>query len=129
MKKLPWIWLVPLADLTFIGLFVLAGQKQHGVLITGSGWLQAAAPFWVAWLLVGLLAGAFRPESLSSPVAALKKVLLAWLPAALVGLWLRSLLVGGPIQIPFAAVVIFTNLAVLMAWRTFLSTRVLRRQS
>lgn len=114
--------LAAIGDFFFIGMFILAGQRTHGVELSFARWFTNVLPFWLGWLGVGLAAGVFRSRALATPAQAARWVALTWPPAALLGLWIRSMLLSVPIQLAFAAVVTATNWVGLTAWRTVLAS-------
>jgi hypothetical protein len=69
-------------------------------------------------LVVGGALGVFRREIAGNLTPIIQRVAIAWPIAAVIGLVARNLVVGHGLEISFIIVTIFTNLVILLAWRT-----------
>ena len=104
-------------DAVAITLFVLLGLSSHeGIDLTG--WARNAVPLTISWLVVGSALGVFRRENASNLTPIIQRVAIAWPIAAVIGLVARYLVVGHGLEFSFIIVTIFTNLVILLAWRT-----------
>ena len=104
-------------DAVVITLFVLLGLSSHeGIDLTG--WARNAVPLTISWLVVGGALGVFRREIAGNLTPIIQRVAIAWPIAAVIGLVARYLVVGHGLEISFIIVTIFTNLVILLAWRT-----------
>lgn len=97
-RRTPWVLL--LGDLIALALFVFIGQQDHGLVDEVNplwGVLQSGWVFFVVWAAAGLWLGAFS-EHIADPAGRvwgfLSRSLNAWLVAALLGLLLRSVVLG-----------------------------------
>lgn len=117
--------LVLAGDLACFLLFALAGLRSHEEGITLGGVLRAAAPFQAGWLLASLVLG-LQGAGTGALRAVPSRVLLAWLPAWLLGLGLRTLVFGRPFAPTFALISLLVNAALLVAWRTLILPRIAR---
>ncbi len=79
--------------------------------------LSTAAPFIIAWLLVAYAFGAFRPQAWADVKSTIRIVVIAYLPALIVGILLRALFLGRFSPLPFYLVTAVALLAMLLAWR------------
>ncbi|HXF70328.1 MAG TPA: DUF3054 domain-containing protein [Thermoflexus sp.] len=124
-------WIAWIGDLLVFLIFAAAGRASHGLLMEDPvlwGVARAAAPFVLAWWIV---AGAFRLYRLDPalPLAPMAwRIGLAWLGAGVLGLLLRSLLLGRPAPIAFALITLVGNGVLLIAWRLLLQVWI-RRQA
>lgn len=111
---------IALGDLTAITLFVVVGQYQHGAdpLARPLGALEAALPFYLAWILVGLAAGLFTAEAVVSARRALAWSLPAWIIAVIVALPIRVVAVSGGASLVFAVVTVVVGGVLVVGWRT-----------
>ena len=107
-------------DLIALLLFVVIGQADHNTLDQSNpilGALPNLLALAVPWLIVAFLLQAFprRPMSLA---AFMGRSALAWLIAAPLGLWLRSILQDrSSIPIPFLLVTLLVGGLMLLIWR------------
>ncbi|MCU4750381.1 DUF3054 domain-containing protein [Halobacteria archaeon AArc-curdl1] len=112
--------LVAAVDGLLIAALAIAGRAHHGYPILGQPLetIETAIPFLLGWLLLSIPAGAYARNTLTSPRAAARVTLVAWLAAANVGLLVRSapFFTGGTAW-PFPLVMTGTGLVVLVAWR------------
>lgn len=107
-------------DLIALLLFVVIGQADHNTL-NQSNPLLGALPNLVAlaipWLIVAFLLQAYPRKSMGL-AQFMGRSALAWLIAAPLGLWLRSILQDrSTIPIPFLLVTLFVGGAMLLGWR------------
>jgi len=111
-------------DLLAIGLFVAAGELQHGrSVLAGS---RTFIEFVVGWLLVGTLLGAYGPQGRSSRVRAVTFALLGWTGGVAIAQCLRALRETGFYVAPtFVAVSLAVGGLLLSAWR-LLATEISR---
>jgi len=125
----PRRWIVWGGDLLVFLLFAALGRASHGLLQEGPillGIGRAAAPFLIAW---GIVAGAARLDRVDPAWGAGRTALrvgLAWLGAGILGLALRSLALGRPAPLPFAAITLIGNGVLLILWRTLLQVWIAR---
>lgn len=107
-------------DLIVLLLFVVIGQADHNTLNQSNpilGVLRNLVPLAVAWLVVAFLLQAYPRKSLSI-AQFMGRSALAWLIAAPLGLWLRSILQNrSVIPIPFLLVTLFIGGSMLLVWR------------
>jgi len=109
-------------DLACFFIFAVVGLRSHEDGITASGVLRAAIPFQVGWVLFGLAFGLLRPRRrllASRP----RPVLVAWLPAWLLGLSIRTFILGRAFAPTFAVVALLFNGVLLLLWRSLLLAR------
>ncbi len=109
-----------LGDVLVILLFAIIGRQSHNLAtgIRGAGaTLLTAAPFLVAWLLVGSFLGAFRPLAWANLRSTLRATLLAFIPAYIVGVILRTLLLGRLSPPAFYLVTAGILASMLLIWR------------
>ena len=120
---------LPLAvgDVLVISLLLTVGVVNHndvGYLSTDPvGWLLTLVPFLLGWAVVAPLVGAYSPGAAESAKAAVPLALRAWIPANLVGAFLRwtPLFEGGNAPLAdyavFVLVTMVFGLVGLAAWR------------
>lgn len=117
-------------DLIVLLLFVVIGQADHNTLNQSSpilGVLKNVVPLAVAWLAVAFLLQAY-PRKTMSLAQFMGRSALAWLIAAPLGLWLRSIVQNrSVIPIPFLLVTVFLGGLMLLAWRLVLALVVARK--
>ncbi|MPZ49496.1 MAG: DUF3054 family protein [Dehalococcoidia bacterium] len=118
--------LVLAGDLLCFLIFALLGLRSHEDGITASGLLRAAVPFQAGWLVFSVIFGlpGKRPK-MDAP----GRVLMAWVPAWLLGLALRSLVFGRAFSPTFAGISFLVNAILLLIWRTLLAPRILKQTS
>lgn len=117
---------IALVDVALIGVFVVVGELNHGIspLESPLRVLDTFAPFFLGWLLVSTLAGAYRPRAFSTLRAAATVAGVTWISAALVGQLLRgTALFHGDLTLPFTIVSIGVGLALLVPWRVLVAFR------
>lgn len=105
-------------DLVALLLFAALGRSSHGMSLNAGEIVSTALPFVAVWYPVGLWLRAFRADAVASPLAAARRAALAWLLAWPLGLQLRALILQRSIPLTFALLVLITNLALLVGWRT-----------
>jgi Protein of unknown function (DUF3054) len=106
------VWLVVLADVAALVVFVLIGIRSHHV-VTSIGFLRNAGPLLAAWFLVAWFTHAYRRPGLGS-------LLRTWIIAVPTGLLVRTALVGSPSGgrlLVFLAVGLGATLAALLLGR------------
>lgn len=124
-------WILWGGDLLVFLLFAALGRASHGLLNEGPvlwGIVRAAAPFFLAWAMVAWAARLDRVDPARSPGQVTLRVGFAWLGAGILGLILRSLALGRPAPLPFAAITLTGNGLLLILWRWLLQTWIIRRQ-
>ncbi len=109
-------WLIA-GDIIVFLLFAYIGRSAHGHEITPLGVIGTASPFFLAWLAIGAVTGAFRPAAYGSVGQAAKKTLLTWIIAGPVALVARAWYLGSGFFWTFAAITIVTNAVFLLIWR------------
>lgn len=107
-----------LGDLLAIMLFVLIGKREHQLDATFLDSLVTAAPFIIAWLLVGGTAGVFKAEAYSRLGKTVVYITLVWLVAGSLGLALRAFVFQEGVSTPFIIVTLVSNLILLLIWRS-----------
>ena len=107
-------------DLVLIGLFVVAGELQHGYSLTAQPGriVGTALPFVIGWVVASVLAGVYTPAVYRAPRSAVVRTALAWVGAALVGQALRATaLFHGDFALAFVLVSLGVGLVLLVPWR------------
>ena len=107
-------------DLVLIGLFVVAGELQHGYSLTAQPGrvVGTALPFVVGWVVTSVLAGVYTPSVYRVPRTAVLRTVAAWVGAALVGQALRATsLFHGDFALAFVLVSLGVGLVLLVPWR------------
>lgn len=117
-------------DLIALLLFVVVGQADHNTL-NQSNPILGALPNLVAlaipWLIVAFLLQAY-PRNQTSLAQFMGRSALAWLIAAPLGLWLRSILQNrSTIPIPFMIVTLLVGGLMILGWRLVFSLVVMRK--
>ena len=118
--------MLALGDLSLIAVFVVVGEFSHGVSLFDQPGvvLDTAIPFYIGWVLVAPLAGAYGLRVRESPRQAALITGGAWTGAALVGQALRATaLFHGGFAVPFVVVSIVVGVALLVPWRVAVSVR------
>ena len=109
-----------LGDFLVLVIFAVVGRGSHS-LSTGPGRIVAvlntAAPFMLAWLLVGAAVGTYRGKALYPPARVLARTLLAALIAGPLGVVFRALWLGRPVMVNFVLVATAVCGALLVVWR------------
>jgi Protein of unknown function (DUF3054) len=112
-------WLIA-GDLLAIFIFVFVGRETHDLAGQPNALLALAltvGEFWLPWLLVGWLGGAFGPPG-DRLRGFLARTGVAWLGAAPLGVLLRALVLGRDVIPPaFLAVTLGVGGAFVLAWR------------
>ncbi|MES3517572.1 MAG: DUF3054 domain-containing protein [Natronomonas sp.] len=115
-------WPIAVGDFVVLFAFLLVGVLRHWTfaqLQANPGiYLNAAAPFFVGWLLVAPLVGAYSPGARSAPNSSIPLAIRSWIPAAIVGLLIRATpVVDGGFDPVFAAIMIVGGAVSLSVWR------------
>jgi hypothetical protein len=117
---------IALVDVALIGVFVVVGELNHGISPLGSPLrvLDTFAPFLVGWVVVSVLAGAYRPRAFRGARAAAGVAGTTWISAALLGQLLRgTALFHGELTLAFTVVSVLVGLALLVPWRVLIASR------
>jgi hypothetical protein len=86
--------------------------------------LGTFAPFFLGWIVVSVLLGAYRPRAFRSAKAAASVAGATWISAALLGQLLRSTaLFHGDLTLAFTIVSVLVGLALLVPWRVLVAFR------
>lgn len=115
-------WPIAIGDIVVLLAFLFVGTLQHWtfeqIQANPEIYLGAAAPFVIGWLLCAPLVGAYSPGGGSAPNSSIPLAIRSWIPAAIVGIILRVLLVPGRGFDPiFAAIMLVGGALVLSVWR------------
>jgi histidinol dehydrogenase len=115
-------WPIAVGDVVVLLLFLLAGTLQHwapGQLQTDPViYAYAAGPFVLGWLVCAPLVGAYSPGGGSAPNSSIPLAIRSWIPAAVVGLVVRVVVVPNRGFDPiFAAIMLVGGALVLAVWR------------
>jgi hypothetical protein len=112
-------------DLVCFLVFALLGLRSHEDGITLGGIVRAATPFQAGWLIAGLVPALRESHATHRRNAVAKR----WVPAWLIGLTLRTLLLDRSFEVSFAIVSFIANGALLLVWRSVLARLLLREPS
>lgn len=107
-------------DLFVIALFVAIGEIAHGAnpLAVVAAFAQTTATFWVGWLVVAPLVGAYREATLEDRWLAIGFPVLAWVGADAVAQLLRSTqFFEGDTELSFYLVALAFGSLLLGGWR------------
>ncbi len=113
--------LLLVGDIISFFTFAAVGRASHD---EAGGWSAlgglagTAAPFLVAWMLVGIPTGAMSCMTGMTLKRLVTKTALAWLLAWPVALLFRALLLRRGIPMSFAIVALVTNGSLLLGWRS-----------
>lgn len=113
-------WILWGGDLLVFLLFATLGRASHGLLHEGPvlwGVAQAAAPFFISWMMVAWVARLDGMDSARPLSQGVLRTGLAWLGAGILGLILRSLALNRPAPLPFALITLVGNGLLLILWR------------
>jgi len=106
-------------DMIVLILFVLLGRASHSV--TGQGALMAfantAAPFTLAWVLVGTVVGMYSGRALYPLGRVIWRTALAALLAAPLGVVMRAVWLARPVAPSFVVVATLVTLVMMLIWR------------
>ncbi|UPV73376.1 DUF3054 domain-containing protein [Halorussus limi] len=111
-----------LGDLLVLAGFLTAGSLNHGVdPVSMPGHVAGTiAPFLVGWVVASLVAGAYAPDATRTVGTAVLRAVSAWVPAAAIGLTLRSTgFFHGDSPVTFILVVTVVGIVCFSAWRAF----------
>ena len=109
-----------LGDLAVLAGFLVAGSLNHGVspLAMPGRVADTIAPFLVGWVVAALASGAYAPDATRTVKGAILRAVVTWIPAAAIGLTLRSTgFFHGDSPVTFIVVVSGVGLVVFSAWR------------
>jgi len=115
-------------DVLALGAFVFVGQQfGHSMrpLANPLGYLEALAPFIIAWVALAVLGGLYTADALASVRRGLGWALPAWLAALPVAHGLR-ILVSGSTALAFVVISAVVGGAFVLGWRA-LATAALNR--
>ena len=107
-------------DMLVLVLFVLLGRASHSVQ-AGQGTLMAfantAAPFMLAWVLVGAVVGIYSGRALYPLGRVVGRTALAVVFAAPLGVAMRALWLTRAVAPTFVLVATLTTLVMMLIWR------------
>ncbi|NHN58123.1 DUF3054 domain-containing protein [Halorussus rarus] len=112
--------LLALGDLLVLVGFLIVGELRHGVDPIRQPLVVAdtVAPFLVGWIVASFAAGAYAPGATRTVKSAVVRAVAAWVPAAAIGLLLRSTeLFHGQSPLSFALVVTGVGVVSFSLWR------------
>ena len=124
--------LLAVGDLVVFLVFVVLGLSNHKEAVTAGNIARTAAPFVIAWAVIGPIFGAYgRRGSASStqPRVLLARSIPAWVVAWAVGLLLRVVVFRDTLAPAFAAIALVFNAIFLLGWRVALAQLAWRRPS
>ena len=107
-------------DLLSLITFAAVGRASHDLIATQGAvlaTLNTAAPFMLAWLLVGMVLGMYRGTALYPLGRVLWRTLLAGAVAGPLGVAIRALWLRRPIIWTFVLVAVATSTLALLVWR------------
>jgi len=114
-------WILPAGDLAAVMLFVIIGQRDHGLVNEARpalGVLLTTAEFAGPWVLVGWRLGIYRRSEPFSVRGLLGRSLTAWLAAAPLGILMRALVLGrAVVPVSFIAAALVFGGLFLLGWR------------
>jgi hypothetical protein len=119
-----------LGDLAVFIIFVVVGQSSHRETESVASIVRVAAPFVVAWFVVGPVLGAFGRRGSAAttrPQRLLGRTGLSWVVACPAALALRALGEGHGIPSTFALISFLFNGVLLLGWRGLASWLAWRR--
>jgi hypothetical protein len=111
----PRRWLM-LGDLLALLAFSLVGLLSHEREPTVAAFARTYLPFAVCWLLVASVLGGFQPVADGRPVRGMG-ILALWLPAGVLGLFLRSMVFDRTLFTAFFVIALIGNGLFLFGWR------------
>ncbi|WP_135851593.1 DUF3054 domain-containing protein [Halorussus salinus] len=109
-----------LGDLLVLAGFLTLGSMNHGFSpVANPGRIAGTiAPFLVGWVVAALASGAYAPDATRTVTGAVLRAAATWIPAAAIGLTLRSTgFFHGDSPVTFILVVSSTGLLAFSAWR------------
>lgn len=115
-------WPIAVGDLVVLLAFLFVGTIQHWPLEQVQAepiiYVYAAGPFVLGWLICAPLIGAYSPGGGSAPNSSIPLAIRSWIPAVVVGLAVRVVVVPGRGFDPIFAVIILVGGAVVLSiWR------------
>lgn len=114
-------WVLLAGDLVMAALFVYIGQRDHDLVDPVNplwGVLQSTLMFAAPWALVGAWLGIFPTGAQYAPRPVLTRALNAWLVTTLLGLLLRSAVLGRAVlPIVFVWATLGFGALFLLGWR------------
>jgi hypothetical protein len=118
-------WLM-VGDLVALLAFSVLGLASHERELTVAAFARTYLPFAVCWLLVASVLGGFQPMADGRPVSG-AGILALWVPAGVLGLFLRSMVFDQTLFTAFFAIALVGNALFLFGWRA-LAVRILRER-
>jgi hypothetical protein len=118
-------WLM-VGDLLVLLVFAVIGLASHERELTAAAMARTYLPFAICWLLVASVLGGFQPMADGRPVSGLG-ILALWLPAGVLGLFLRSMVFDRTLFTAFFAIALIGNGLFLFGWRA-IAARILRER-
>lgn len=109
-----------LGDVLVLASFLTMGSVNHGVdPVSMPGRVAGTvAPFLVGWVVASLVAGAYAPDATRTVGTAVIRAVAAWVPAAAIGLTLRSTdFFHGSSPVTFILVVSAVGTVCFSVWR------------
>jgi hypothetical protein len=113
-------WLM-VGDLLALLAFALLGLLSHERELTVAALARTYLPFAVCWLLVASVLGGFQPMADGRPVSGMA-ILVLWLPAGVLGLFLRSMVFDRQLFTAFFVIALVGNGLFLFGWRALAAT-------
>jgi hypothetical protein len=115
-------WPIAVGDVVVLLLFLLSGTLRHWTpeQLQADPFIYAfaAGPFVLGWVVCAPLVGAYSPGGGSAPNSSIPLAIRSWVPAAVIGLAVRILVVPGRGAAPvFAAIMLVGGSVVLAVWR------------
>ncbi len=107
-------------DLLALVIFAAIGGASHGTLSGDAPLLRVlntAAPFMLAWLLVGMVVGVYQGTALYPVGRVVGRTLVAGILAGPLGVVLRALWLSVPVSWSFMLVATGTSTLALLIWR------------
>ncbi|WP_128477977.1 DUF3054 domain-containing protein [Halorussus pelagicus] len=111
---------IALGDLLVLSAFLTVGSINHGVdPIASPGYVaETIAPFLVGWVVAALVSGAYAPDATRTVGTAVVRAVTTWIPAAAIGLTLRSTdFFHGSSPVTFIIVISIVGTVCFSAWR------------
>jgi hypothetical protein len=115
-------WPIAVGDVVALLAFLFVGTLRHSTLeairADPTIYLLAAGPFVLGWAVCALPIGAYSPGGGSAPNSSIPLAIRSWIPAAIVGLVVRTVAIPNRGVAPaFAAVMLVGGTVVLSVWR------------
>jgi hypothetical protein len=105
--------------IAIVAVIAIGMRYGHSTLTGPVALLETAAPFLVGWAVASVLVGAYSAGAAESAKAAVPLAVRSWVPAAVIGVFLRGLLQTNLDQglLIFLAVMLVTGGVALAGWR------------